>query len=100
MGRGGAASKHGLGADVSRLTTTEACTLGGCLCGALRYAATGAPIFAGLFGRGIADPWFDIYAGSLDDPTLFRPVTAIYTFSRVPRAGLPPGLETYEKLPG
>jgi hypothetical protein len=129
---------------------------GGCLCGALRYEAAGAPLYAGhcycadcqrasgsgfipflgfsggavrfsgesrafvckaahggdatrnfcptcgslVFGgeRGKSDA-FTIYAGSLDDKSLFHPKIAIFTRSRPAWAAIPPGVETFDALP-
>jgi hypothetical protein len=129
---------------------------GGCLCGALRYEAVGAPLYAGhcyctdcqktsgsgfipflgfpsdavrftgesrpfvsraanggdatrnfcaacgslVFGgeRGKSDA-FTIYAGSLDDKSLFHPKVAIFTRSRPAWAVIPPGLATFDALP-
>jgi hypothetical protein len=41
-----------------------------------------------------------IYAGSLDDPSLFRPTMAIFVKGRPDWAVIPEGLETFEGLPG
>ena len=129
---------------------------GGCLCGALRYEAEGAPLYAGLcfctdcqkasgsgfipflglaagavrftgesrpsvsktasggdatrnfcaacgslvFGgeRGRSDS-FTIYAGSLDDPSLFEPKVAIFARSRPAWAEIPAGLKVFDALP-
>jgi hypothetical protein len=129
---------------------------GGCLCGALRYEAHGAPQMMGhcycadcrkasgsgfipfmsfrreairftgeslmfvsksargsdahrnscpvcaslVFGgvRGESES-FTIYAGSLDDPTLFAPQLAIFTRGRPDWAVIPPGIASYEALP-
>jgi hypothetical protein len=128
---------------------------GGCLCGALRYEAVGAPMmghcycgdcrkasgsgfipfmgfpaeavrFSGesvafisksargtdatrnscpvcgglVFGgaRGVDDS-HTIYAGSLDDPSLFRPAIAIFNGRRAAWAGLPEGLAVFEDMP-
>ncbi len=43
---------------------------------------------------------FNIYAGSLDEPQAFHPRIAIFTRHRPPWALLPPGLITYEDMPG
>ena len=41
-----------------------------------------------------------IYAGSLDDPTAFRPTVAIFVKGRPDWAVVPEGLEEFEGLPG
>jgi hypothetical protein len=129
---------------------------GGCLCGALRYEATGAPtmtghcycsdcrkasgsgfipfmgfdagnirftgtskIFESQALRGVAtrnfcpkcsslvfggivgeSDSFTIYAGSLDDPSLFKPKIAIFNQGRPDWAMVPPGLTVFERMPG
>ena len=40
-----------------------------------------------------------IYAGTLDDPSLFRPTMAIITRDRPAWAAVPPGLTTHERGP-
>lgn len=130
---------------------------GGCLCGALRYEAAGAPGLMGLcycgdcrkasaagfipfigfrasavtfsgearqfrtdafrggeavrnfcptcgslvFGGVVGvDEDHTIYAGTLDDPALFRPGVAIFLRDRVDWAPIPEGLTLYQTLPG
>lgn len=129
---------------------------GGCLCGALRYAAEGEPLYAGhcycgdcrkasgsgfipFMGfartavrftgatRPFASPaangnmavrnfcaacgslvfggeldksdWFTIYAGSLDDPSLYHPSIAIFTAGRPEWAVIPPGFREFARGP-
>jgi hypothetical protein len=57
----------------------------------------GGLVFGGTVGT---DDSFTIYAGSLDDPSLFRPRIAIFTRGRPEWALIPPGLKVYEGLPG
>ncbi|MEA2738826.1 MAG: hypothetical protein QOH05_2133 [Acetobacteraceae bacterium] len=54
-------------------------------------------VFGGEIGK---DDSFTIYAGSLDDPTLFRPSIAIFTRDRPAWAVIPPGLTTFDEMPG
>jgi hypothetical protein len=127
---------------------------GGCLCGAVRYEAEGAPKFMGhcycadcrkasgsgfvpfmgfasdavrltgetrkffspaanggdavrnfcpvcgglvFGGEAGKDTMFTIYAGSLDDPSLFHPTVAIFTRGRPDWAVIPPELKIYER---
>ena len=56
----------------------------------------GGLVFGGELGK---DTSHTIYAGSLDDPWLFRPKVAIFVRDRPPWAGLPADLTTFETLP-
>jgi len=60
------------------------------------------PVCGGLvFGGEVdASDSFTIYAGSLDDPSLFHPTTAIFTRGRPAWALVPPHLATFEGQPG
>ena len=40
-----------------------------------------------------------IYAGSLDDPSVFRPAIAIFTRNRPAWALVPPELKMFEAMP-
>jgi len=59
------------------------------------------PICASLvFGGEVGiDDSFTIYAGSLDDASLFEPTLAIFMRSRAPWALVPAGLKQFETLP-
>ncbi len=60
------------------------------------------PICGGLvFGGEVGiDASHTIYAGSLDDPSLFKPKIAIFVRDRPAWAVLPEGLTVFETLPG
>ena len=57
----------------------------------------GSLVFGGEVGK---DDSFTIYAGSLDDPSVFQPKVAIFVRSRPPWAEIPEGLTVYDGLPG
>ena len=59
-------------------------------------AACGSLVFGGEVGK---DDEFTIYAGSLDDPSSFRPSAAIFTRNRPAWAVIPPGLTVFEAMP-
>ena len=56
----------------------------------------GSLIFGGEVGK---DEQFTIYAGTLDDPSSFRPTAAIFARSRPAWAPLPPNLRVFETMP-
>ncbi|MEO8136770.1 MAG: hypothetical protein ABI831_22695 [Betaproteobacteria bacterium] len=41
-----------------------------------------------------------IYAGSLDDASLFKPTIAIFARDRAPLAIIPPDLQVFDGMPG
>jgi hypothetical protein len=57
----------------------------------------GGLVFGGLVGE---DDMHTIYAGSLDEPSLFEPTIAIFTRDRPAWAPLPPELTWFETTPG
>jgi hypothetical protein len=56
----------------------------------------GGLVFGGIVGESDSHT---IYAGSLDDPSAFRPTMAIFNRDRPDWAPLPPGLTVFETLP-
>jgi hypothetical protein len=54
----------------------------------------GGVVFGGEVGK---DTMFTIYAGSLDDPSLFHPTVAIFTRGRPAWAAVPPDLKIFER---
>src|SRR3954453_14853005 len=60
------------------------------------------PVCNGLVfgGERDASDSFTIYAGSLDDPSLFHPTMAIFISGRPEWAVIPPGLKIFERAPG
>lgn len=53
-------------------------------------------VFGGVIGESAQ---FTIYAGSLDDPSCFRPTIAIFTRSRPTWVVIPPELKSFEEFP-
>jgi len=60
-------------------------------------AQCGGLVFGGRVG---VDDSYSIYAGSLDDPTFFKPTMAIFAGTRPSWVILPQGLKLFEKMPG
>jgi hypothetical protein len=56
----------------------------------------GSLVFGGEVGK---DDSFTIYAGTLDDPSLFDPTIAIFTRGRPDWAVIPAGLKIFERAP-
>ena len=56
----------------------------------------GGLVFGGEIGK---DDSHTIYAGSLDDPSAFRPTVAIFARGRPSWALIPPGLTVFETAP-
>ena len=56
----------------------------------------GGLVFGGEVGK---DDSHTVYAGSLDDPSLFQPAMAIFARDRPDWAPLPPGLTVFETMP-
>lgn len=56
----------------------------------------GGLVFGGVVGE---DRAHTVYAGSLDDPSLFHPKIAIFVRDRPAWAAMPPDLVTYDTLP-
>ena len=57
----------------------------------------GGLVFGGVIGESTSHT---IYAGSLDDATLFQPKIAIFNRDRLDWAPLPPGLTVFDTMPG
>lgn len=57
----------------------------------------GSLVFGGVWGE---DTEINIYAGSLDDPSAFRPTVATFNRSRPEWVPLPAGLKLFEEMPG
>jgi hypothetical protein len=56
----------------------------------------GGLVFGGVIGE---DDSHTLYAGSLDDPSRFRPTIALFTRDRPDWATVPPGLTAFETMP-
>lgn len=54
-------------------------------------------VFGGIIGE---TDNHTIYAGSLDDPSLFKPKIAINAREKAPWVVIPPGLKVFERMPG
>ncbi|MDB5705775.1 MAG: Gfa-like protein [Sphingomonas bacterium] len=59
--------------------------------------ACGGLVFGGVVGEDVSHT---IYAGSLDDPSRFRPTIAIFNRDRPEWVPLPAGLTVFETMPG
>jgi len=59
-------------------------------------AACGGLVFGGVLGKVDSHT---IYAGSLDDPSLFKPTIAIFTRDAPDWALIPPSLKKFERMP-
>ena len=57
----------------------------------------GGLVFGGVLGESDSHT---VYAGSLDDPSRFRPAIALFNRGRPDWAVLPPGLTVFETMPG
>jgi len=57
----------------------------------------GSLVFGGEVGK---DDSHTVYAGSLDDPSSFRPKIAIFARDRPEWAVVPPDLKIFDTLPG
>ena len=56
----------------------------------------GSLVFGGIIGK---DTSHTIYAGSLDDPSVFQPKVAIFARDRPDWAVIPPGLAIFDGMP-
>ena len=62
-----------------------------------RCAVCGSLVFGGVVGL---DASHTIYAGSLDEPDIFRPVIAIFTRGRPDWVIMPEGRQAFDTMPG
>jgi len=61
-----------------------------------RCACCGSLVYGGIVGRAESHT---VYAGSLDDPSVFKPTIAIFLSERAPWAVVPEGLLCFDALP-
>jgi hypothetical protein len=60
-------------------------------------AVCGSLIYGGIVGQ--VDS-YTVYAGSLDDPSRFKPTMAIFAREKAPWVVIPSGLKVFEEMPG
>src|SRR5438105_15879170 len=60
-------------------------------------AACGSLVYGGVVGKANGHT---IYAGSLDDPSRFKPTMAIFAREKAPWVTIPEGLAVFPALPG
>ena len=60
-------------------------------------AICGGLVYGGVVGK---DEDFTVYAGSLDDPSAFHPTMVIFARDKPDWVTLPPGLKTFDTMPG
>ena len=61
-----------------------------------RCANSVSLVFGGEIGKTES---YTLYAGSLDDPSSFRPTIAIFAEGRPPWALIPPGFKVFDRAP-
>ena len=91
-----------MGFDASVLTITGRWTVHRLDLGDGRVAVRNSCVVCG--GLVFGGPWGEtdshtIYAGSLDDPSHFKPAIAIFTRDAAPWLSIPPGLQQFETMP-
>jgi hypothetical protein len=62
-----------------------------------RCAKCGSLVFGGVGGR---NSWHTVYAGSLDEPSMFRPQIALFVRDKPDWVLVPPDVKSYQTLPG
>jgi hypothetical protein len=60
-------------------------------------AKCGSLVFGGISGR---DNSHTIYAGSLDEPSMFRPQIALFVRDKTDWVLVPPDVKSYQTMPG